>query len=71
MSAVYGFGGESDATNIALFPIALYYPVSLSLENLKAENLGSGQSPVSRRLYQVSLSPLRLRMDSCPPIMIV
>lgn len=71
MSAVYGFGGESDATDIALFPITLHYPVSLSLENLKAENLGSGQSPVSRRLYQVSLSPLRLRMDSCPPIIIV
>ena len=63
MSAVYGFGGESDATDIALFPITLHYPVSLSLENLKAENLGSGQSPVSRRLLY-SLRPFRLRMDS-------
>lgn len=33
MSAVYGVGGESDATDIALFFVALYHPVSLSLEN--------------------------------------
>ena len=65
MSAVYGVGGESDATDIALsFFIALHHPASLSPENLKAKNLGSGQSPVSRRLYQVSFRPLRLRMDS-------
>ena len=32
---------------------ALHHPTSLSLENLKAENLGSGQSPVSRRLLLV------------------
>ena len=71
MSAVYGVGGESDAIDIALFFVALHHPASLSLENLKAKNLGSGQSPVSRRLYQVSFSPLRLRMDSWPPMMIV
>lgn len=72
MSAVYGVGGESDATDIALsFFIALHHPASLSLENLKAKNLGSGQSPVSRRLYQVSFRPLRLRMDSCPPMIIM
>ena len=71
MSAVYGVGGESDATDIALFFVALHHPAPLSLENLKAINLGSGQSPVSRRLYQTSWIPLRLRMDSCPPIMIV
>ena len=53
MSAVYGVGGESDATDIALFFVALYHPASLSLENLKAKNLGSGQSPVSRRLLLV------------------
>ena len=50
MSAVYGVGGESDAIDIALFFVALHYPASLSLENLKAKNLGSGQRPVSRRL---------------------
>lgn len=33
MGAVYGVGGESDATDIALFFVALYHPVSLSLEN--------------------------------------
>ena len=71
MSAVYGVGGESDATDIALFFVALHHPASLSLENLKAKNRGSGQSPVSRRLYQVSFRPLRLRMDSWPPMMIV
>jgi len=65
MSAVYGVGGESDAIDIALlFFISLHHPASLALENLKAKNLGSGQSPVSRRLYQVSFRPLRLRMDS-------
>ena len=82
MSAVYGVGGESDATDIALFFVtaitakrrwlrgrnasiasrqsglrpslnALHHPTSLSLENLKGENLGSGQSPVSRRLLLV------------------
>ena len=82
MSAVYGVGGESDATDIALFFVtaitakrrwlrgrnasiasrqsglrpslnALHHPTSLSLENLKAENLGSGQCPVSRRLLLV------------------
>ena len=63
MSAVYGVCGESDANHIALF-FALHHPISLSLENLKAINLGSGQSPVSRRLYQLSLRPLRLRIDS-------
>ena len=71
MSAVYGVGGESDAIDIALFFVALHHPASLSLENLKAKNLGSGQSLVSRRLYQVSFSPLRLRMDSWPPMRIV
>ena len=50
MSAVYGVGGESDAIDIALFFVALHHPASLSLENLKAKNLGYGQSPVSRRL---------------------
>ena len=64
MSAVYGVGGESDATDIALFFVALHHPASLSLENLKAKNLRSGQSPVSRSLYQISFRPLRLRMDS-------
>lgn len=53
MSAVYGVGGESDATDIALFFVALHHPAPLSLENLKAINLGSGQSPVSRRLLLV------------------
>ena len=47
MSAVCGVGGESDATDITLFFVALHHLASLSLENLKAKNLGSGQSPVS------------------------
>ena len=36
MSAVYGVGVESDATDIALFFITLHHPASLSMENLKA-----------------------------------
>ena len=35
MSAVYGVGGESDATDIALFSVALHHPASLSLETSK------------------------------------
>ena len=53
MSAVYGVGVESDATDIALFFITLHHPASLSMETLNAINLGSGQSPVSRRLLLV------------------
>jgi len=43
MSAVYEVGWESDATDIALFFLALHHPVSLILENPKAKNLGFGQ----------------------------
>ena len=54
MSAVYGVGVESDATDIALFFVLhCGQCASLSMENLKAINLGSGQSPVSRRLLSV------------------
>jgi hypothetical protein len=35
MSAVYGVGGESDATDIALFFVVLHHPASLSLETSK------------------------------------
>ena len=44
MSAVYGVGGESDATDIALFFVALHHPASRSLENLKAKNLRSDRA---------------------------
>ena len=70
MSAVYGVGGESDAIDIALFFVALHHPASLSLEILKAKNLGSGQSPMHRRCltHQISDTPFRLRMDSLQSI---
>ena len=53
MSAVYGVGVESDAADIALF-LYCVAPSRITLPgNLKAINLGSGQSPVSRRLLLV------------------
>ena len=70
MSAVYGVWQESDVVSIALF-FCYTIPITL-LENRNAQNLGSGQSPVSRRLLpQVSCKPFRFRMDSLPPMTMV
>ena len=70
MSAVYGVWQESDVVSIALF-FCCTIPITL-LENQNALNLGSGQSPVSRRLLpQVSCKPFRFRMDSFPPMTMV
>ena len=51
MSAAYGVWRESDVVSIALF-FCCTIPITL-LENRNALNLGSGQSPVSRRLLLV------------------
>ena len=48
MSAAYGIWRESDVVIIALF-LHCTIPITLP-ENQNAINLGSGQSPVSRRL---------------------
>ena len=70
MSAAYGVWRESDVVSIALFFCGTI-PITL-LENRNALNLGSGQSPVSRRLLpQVSCKPFRFRMDSLPPMTMV
>ena len=61
MSTVYGVWQESDVVSIALF-FCCTIPITL-LENQNALNLGSGQSPVSRRLLpQVSCKPFRFRI---------
>ena len=64
MSAGYEVCRESDAADIALSFFYAAPSESLSLETNKAKNLGSGQSPVSRRLRQVSFKPFLLRIDS-------
>ena len=70
MSAVYGVWQESDVVSIALF-FCCTITITL-LENQNARNLGSGQSPVSRRLLpQISCKPVRFRMDSLPPMTLV
>ena len=70
MSAVYGVWQESDVVSIALF-FCCTITITL-LENQNALNLGSGQSPVSRRLLsQISCKPFRFRMDSLPPMTMV
>ena len=71
MSAVYGVWQESDVVSVALSFFRCTIPITL-LENRNAQNLGSGQSPVSRRLLpQISCKPFRFRMDSLPPMTMV
>ena len=70
MSAVYGVWQESDVVSIALF-FRCTIPITL-LENRNAQNLGSGQSLVIRRLlHQVPCKPFRFRMDFLPPMTMV
>ena len=54
MSAGHGACRESDAADIALSFFCAAPSESLSPETNKSKNLGSGQSPVSRRLCQAS-----------------
>ena len=62
LSANAGFTKESDAGAYHSFLLG-FQRVHSPLENSNAINLGSGQSPVSRRLLYLPI-PLRFRIDS-------
>ncbi len=71
-----GFAGRVMLPTSILIFFALHYPVSLSLENLKEKNLGSGQNPANNHRpmswrLRYSLKPFHLRMGPCPPMIIV